>query len=239
MSGSDDTIDNETTEETVPPAAAHDENEGAAPISNQRVPIIPGPIIPFDNNQASLTSYPRGCPVLHVNVTVMPPVITIGVVHSVSFNVASKELLFHVSAQNRMNAGDHILASEAQLQLAPLCKVEAEVNDGTGLTKKSATVLTSYQPTANSPALYSLREDGPSGSLFHGIPRESLRYQQIDSVAEPVGVVTGLLRNQPAPQARSAILLPAARRYLLKMSPQLHIQPYLELDRDLLFLVLV
>jgi hypothetical protein len=158
------------------------ENRGASTLRSphehvQRVieqPTYRVPNIPFDEKQASLTSYPPGCPVLHVNASAIPPVVTIGQTQSVAFNMAARELQFCIIPAH---GGEAIVASESQLQYAPRCPVEATVNDDTGPTTRQASVLTSYQPSPTSVALYSVQEDGACGSIFHGIPKESIKYR--------------------------------------------------------------
>lgn len=157
-------------------AIGRDQNHDGAQYLNQDAKQ--GLHIPFDDTQAALTTYPPGCSVLHVsnNTMAATPVITAGVVDSVAFNVTSKELVYSIKPRNAAIAED-ILASEAQLQFAPPCKVQAEVNDDTGSKKILATVMTSYQSSPDAAPYYSLQEDGPSGSLFHGIRKENIKYR--------------------------------------------------------------
>lgn len=137
-------------------------------------PSSSGLLIPFDDAQAAVTSYPPGCSVLHMSSSADLPVITMGTIDSVSFNVTSQELVYRLKPKER---GDFILASEQHLQFAPRCKVFAEVTDDTGTSKIEAIVLSSYQPDSESTPLYSLREDGPSGALFHGVPKTSIKFR--------------------------------------------------------------
>ena len=136
-----------------------------------------GPSIPFDEKQASVTSYPPGCPVLHVNARITPPLVTVATVKSVSFSVISNELQYCIVPAHARGSDHMILASESQLQYAPRCPVEATVNDDSGPTTRQAFVLTSYQPCPDSVALYSLQDEGPSGSIFHGISKDLIKYR--------------------------------------------------------------
>jgi hypothetical protein len=161
---------------------------------------FPGPtIIAFDAQQAAVTPYPPGCPVMHVDNTKKegPPVVTMGEVRSVSCNVTSKEFLYHVIRKRREGPAEApIIATEAQLSFAPFCAVEAKIYDASGSTKKSAVVLTSYQPLPTSEALYSIQEDCPRGALFHGIPKQSIKYRPVAtttpsaSTTQSVGVAS-------------------------------------------------
>ena len=73
--------------------------------SSMSVSLLEGPTIPFDDTQASLTKFPPGCSVLHVNSAEQPPsTTTLGVVESVSFHVATKELLYHIVPQDILAA---------------------------------------------------------------------------------------------------------------------------------------
>ncbi len=136
-----------------------------------------GPSIPFDEKQASVTSYPPGCPVLHVNARITPPLVTVAIVKSVSFSVISNELQYCIVPAHARGNDHMILASESQLQYAPRCPVEATVNDDSGPTTRQAFVLTSYQPYPDSVALYSLQDEGPSHSIFHGISKDLIKYR--------------------------------------------------------------
>jgi hypothetical protein len=146
------------------------------------VSLLEGPTIPFDDSQASLTSFPPGCSVLHVDSTKQPPSTTLGVVESVSFHVATKELLYKVVPQDLLlTSKDSITALEAQLLFAPLCTVEVEFATEFETTTKVGTVLNCYHPKNAPEALYSIQED--SGSLLHGISKAYVKYKPINYLA--------------------------------------------------------
>jgi hypothetical protein len=178
--GRSDADESETSDTEASSSA--DQNGTTAAPSQPAAEINPASLIAFDEAQAAKTAFPPGCPVLHVNAVVDPPIVTIGIVHSVAYNVTSSELIYSVTPINP-SAGDHILTSEAQLQLTPRCKVQAQVNDGAGMKSVPAIVLTSYQPTPDSVALYSIQEDFPRGALFHGIPQKSIEYRPVATTA--------------------------------------------------------
>jgi len=149
--------------------------ESTSSFSEQR------PSFPLTREQAAITAYPPGCPVLHVDESETPPVVTVGEVDSVSFDVSSKDLLFRVTPNDAYTtAVAPIVASESQLLFAPLCTVEATIRGISESTTKPAIVLTSYQPRPASEALYSLQEE-ESGSLLHGLPKTCIKYRPVDS----------------------------------------------------------
>ena len=164
---------NETSRELA--AASPAVSATPHPLSSAEPPVD-GPTIPFDEKQASWTLYPPGCSVLHVNPVANWPAITLGVVQSVSFHVASKEMLYHIVPQDRLAVTkDPTIALENNLLFAPCCPVKVEITDAFGTTTKNGTVLTSYQPLPSSEALYSIQED--SGSVLHGISKACIKYR--------------------------------------------------------------
>lgn len=143
----------------------------------------PAVLFPLTPEQARVTAFPPGCDVLHVNDEDSPPTVTLGQVESVSFDVASKELLYAVVPKNdpiTSNSQSSIVASETQLLFAPLCTVEATLNGSLGPTTKPAIVLTSYQPCPLAEPLYSLQEED-SGALLHGLPKACVKYRPVES----------------------------------------------------------
>jgi hypothetical protein len=157
-------------------------------------PPFDGPTIPFDEKQASLTTYPPGCSVLHVtpaeNRSGAIISLSLGVVQSVSFHVASKELLYHIVPEDRLAVSkDPTIALENHLLFAPCCPVKVEITDAFGTTAKNGTVLTSYQPLPSSEALYSIQEE--SGSLLHGIWKKLIKYRPPGEAQRTVEVERG------------------------------------------------
>ena len=216
-----DVDDSEATEGETGPSTTHEEAGPSRSI--QLVQMNQDNVMPLDNRHAAFTSYPPGCPVLHVDATRAPPVVTMGVVTSVSFDVSSKELFYHVAPIN-VRTEDIIFALEDQLQFAPLCTVEADIDDGSGLTTKQAIVLTSYQPSSKSFALYSLQEDIPSGALFHGITKAYVKYRPVDAVEPNIE-----RQNVVTHQAAAAQEIPTGNQSSLPLASNSTIQPPTEL----------
>ena len=148
--------------------------------------------------KASMTSFPPGCPVLHVDTTASPPVVTMRKVESVSVDLSSFAFSYHVTSNT--GGDDAIIAPESQLQWTPSCNVWAYVTSETGPAWKPCIVLTGYQPTPQSVPLFSLQEVGSTGSLFHGIPKEYVCYRHAGSMAPVSEEPSGM-----APQGRTNV----------------------------------
>lgn len=182
--------------------------------------------IPFDAHQAALTLYPPSCPVIHTDATKKPPAVTFGKVKSVSFNMASKEFLYHVTT-TQGSTENTILALENQLSFAPLCTVEIKISDESGSTTTSATVLTSYQPIPSSEVLYSLQKD--SGTVLHGISKDCIKYRNVHSSLNPSDTIlipntnsaaSASRTDQSDPTATSATSPPMRKRPLISEGQQ-------------------
>lgn len=140
---------------------------------------------PLTTDQARVTAFPPGCNVLHVDNSTPRPNVTEGTVKSISFDVASKELLYRVKPTNGGNSDDEmIVAFESQLLFASLCPVEATLNNGSAeSTTKPAVILSSYQPVRAKEPLYSLQEE-ESGALLHGLPRACIKYRPVEIASQ-------------------------------------------------------
>jgi hypothetical protein len=169
--------------------------------------------------KAVLASYPPGCLVLHISTSDTPSLVTFGIVQSVLIDLMSRLFVYRV-APTDTGTGYTFLSPESQLQWSPSCKVWAFVspNGADQSVWKPCIVLTAYQPSPQSPPLFSLQNDEPSGTgaLFHGIPKHCIKYRPVNSESpngeEPaVGVAPIVVNEGPVPHAPAPGRMPLGR----------------------------
>jgi hypothetical protein len=190
-------------------------------------------LVAVPSEKAVLAPYPPGCPVLHINSNGIPPLVTFGVVQSVWIDLTSRLFVYRVSPTG---TGNTTLSAESQLQWAPSCRVWALLpSNPSNVTDqfvwKPCIVLTGYQPSPQSPPVFTLQVDGPSGtrtgSLFHGIEKQYTLYRPVDSGAPTgeelaVAFVPPVVNEGPVQHAPAPGFVPQGRRPVVNETSASH-----------------
>lgn len=157
--------------------------------------------------KATLTKFPPGALVLYTIISTDPPLVAEATIESVYIDLSpekSKREYWYKAFLSKEKTA--ILAGETQLQWAPKCAVWMKPLQSTpGLLEwKPATIIGSYQNTANADAKYSVQVAGTG--LFHGVVGDRLRYRQV--VGDEPSIKTDTVNTSAVPQASPALAKP-------------------------------
>lgn len=162
--------------------AKKEQPEDRAPPSAVRMMPSEDNLLAIPASKAVLAHFPPGCPVLHINTSVVPVTVSKGTVEAVFVDLTPGAYLHYFYRISLGYEGKTIISGESQLQWAPQCPVWVHlIQETTGSAWKRARVSGSYQDNGpDADPKYSVQEVGPGTALFHGVLKDYIRFRPDD-----------------------------------------------------------